>query len=239
MQEEIQMNQRFRPNPGKAIIASTDNCRFARYPIRTSVIKAGDDLATVLSPFLTGILQKGDVLFLSEKCVACAQGRAIFLDEIHPRPLAVFLSRHVHKSPYGIGLSMPETMEIALRESGVFRILLASAISIIGTALGQRGWFYYIAGRKVAAIDGPCPNTLPPYNRCVVPAPRNPNQVCAQLSAHFHCPVAIVDINDLGAEILGIFPKNLDRRQLKRVLKDNPLGQCHEQTPVGILRKLK
>lgn len=233
------MTSTFYANPGKALETSIGNLRFVRYPIHTPVIKPGDDLISVLSPFLEGILQKGDVLFLSEKCVACAQGRAIALAEIRPRPLAVFLSRHVHRSPYGIGLSMPETMEIALREGGVFRILLASAASILGTALGRRGWFYRIAGRKIAAIDGPCPNTLPPYNRFVVPAPKNPDQVCAQISARFHCPVAIVDINDLGAEILGTFPKNLDRRMLVRALKDNPLGQCHEQTPAGILRRLR
>lgn len=133
---------------------------------------------------------------------------------------------------------MPETMEIALQEGGVFRILLASAVSIVGTALGRRGWFYHIAGRNIAAIDGPCPNTLPPYNRFVVPAPKNPDQVCARLSAHFHCPVAIVDINDLGAEILGTFPETLDRRMLTGALRDNPLGQCREQTPAGILRRL-
>lgn len=232
------MTPKFCANPGKMLETSIDNFHFARYPIHTPVIKSGDDLIAILSPLLEGVLQEKDILFLSEKCVACAQGRAIALNEIHPRPLAVFLSRHVHKSPYGIGLSMPETMEIALQEGGVFRILLASAASIIGTSLGKRGWFYHIAGRKIAAIDGPCSNTLPPYNRCVVPAPQNPDQVCARISAHFHCPVAIVDINDLGAEILGTFPKALDRRLLACALRDNPLGQCHEQTPAGILRKL-
>lgn len=233
------MNKRLHPNPGKQLETSVDSCRFFRYPIHTPVVKAGDDLISVLSPLLGDILWEGDVLFLSEKCVACSQGRAIPLNEIHPRPLAVFLSRHVHRSPYGIGLSMPETMEIALRECGVFRILLASAASIIGTALGKRGWFYCVAGREAAAIDGPCPNTLPPYNRCVVPAPTDPDQVCARIGAHFHCSVAIVDINDLGAEILGAFPNTLDRSLLARALKDNPLGQSHEQTPVGILRKLE
>lgn len=231
------MNKRLHPNPGKLIETSVDSRRFFRYPVHTPVVKAGDDLIAILSPLLEGTLSEGDILFLSEKCVACSQGRAIPLSEIHPRPLAVFLSRHVHKSPCGIGLSMPETMEIALRECGVPRILLASAVSIIGTALGKRGWFYCVAGRDAAAIDGPCPNTLPPYNRCVVPAPKNPDQVCARIGAHFHCPVAIVDINDLGAEILGAFPKTLDRRLLARALRDNPLGQSREQTPVGILRK--
>ena len=63
-------------------------------------------------------MQEGDVLFITEKAVACTQKRAIPLKDIHPRPLARFLSKFVLKTPYGIGLAMPETMEMALRECG-------------------------------------------------------------------------------------------------------------------------
>lgn len=66
------MNQKLYPNPGKMLETSMDNLHFARYPIHTPVIKPGDDLISILSPALEGVLQKEDVLFLSEKCVACA-----------------------------------------------------------------------------------------------------------------------------------------------------------------------
>lgn len=225
-------------NQGKTIEINTSYGRFARYPVSTPVIGCGDDMAKVLSEILRGRMEEGDLLFISEKSVACAQGRAIPIESIRPSVLAVVLSRFVHKSPHGIGLSMPETMEVALRECGVARILLAAVISAVGKLFGQRGWFYLVAGWKAAAIDGPCPNTIPPYNRCVVPAPLQPDKECCRLSLALGCPVVIVDVNDLGGKVLGVSSKKLDRKLIVQALRDNPLGQGGEHTPAGILRRM-
>ena len=46
-------------------------------------------------------------------------------------------------------------------------------------------------------------------------------------------------INDLGGVIMGAYPADTDRDLMARVLKDNPLGQSHEQTPMGIIREIK
>ena len=50
--------------------------------------------------------------------------------------------------------------------------------------------------------------------------------------------VAITDINDLEGQILGISHSSMDRDLLVKILKDNPLGQCSEQTPMGIIRRV-
>ena len=49
--------------------------------------------------------------------------------------------------------------------------------------------------------------------------------------------VAITDINDLEGQILGTSDPSMDRDLLVKILKDNPLGQSLEQTPIGIIRK--
>ena len=46
-----------------------------------------------------------------------------------------------------------------------------------------------------------------------------------------------MDINDLGANILGFSEKQPTLDWLARALGDNPLGQGEESTPMGILRK--
>ena len=82
---------------------------------------------------------------LAKMCIrdrACTQRRAIYMKDIHPRCLAVLLSRFVTKTPHGIGLGIPETMEMALRECGTLRILFAAFIGAIGKLFGKRGWFY-------------------------------------------------------------------------------------------------
>ena len=161
------------------------------------------------------------------------------MKDIHPRPLARFLSRFVLKTPYGIGLGIPETMEMALRECGTFRILVAAAVSAIGKLFGIRGWFYKVAGEKARSIDGPCDCTLPPYNEYVVLGPADPDKVAAEIYAVLGHPVLITDINDIGGNILGAAPGSVDRALAVQILRDNPLGQSHEQTPMGIIRPVE
>lgn len=224
-------------NEGKNECIEVDGVRYSRHPIRTHVVTDQDNINDVCATYAAPAMVEGDVLFISEKCVACTQQRAIYMKDIKPRRLAVILSHFVTKTPHGIGLGIPETMEMALQECGTLRILFAAFIGAIGKLLGKRGWFYRIAGEKASSIDGPCPNTIPPYNECVVLGPLNPNETAADIAKHIGHPVLIVDINDLGGNILGASDPSADRDLYARILKDNPLGQSHEGTPMGIIRR--
>ena len=51
--------------------------------------------------------------------------------------------------------------------------------------------------------------------------------------------VAIIDANDLSIEILGFSGKKKLNSTLAEALRDNPLGQGRECTPMGILRKVQ
>src|SRR3546814_12644764 len=100
-------------------------------------------------------------------------------------------------------------------------------------SFGRKGDFYRIAGDKARAIDGPTSGTIPPYNKAVVLGPERPREVARHLKALLGgiAEVAVVDINDLGGNILG---STLDRAGAKRlvaILKDNPLGQGPQSTP--------
>lgn len=212
-----------------------------RIPVKTRLILKGDDLSEALSQGLSqaGLTTgKDDVLFVSEKAVGASQGRYFLLDrgEVRSGRLAVFLSRHVTRTPAGIGLGMPETMQCAIDECGAARILLAAAAGFLGKLLGRKGDFYRVAGPRARSIDGPTNGTLPPFNRAVSLAPLDPDGVARRLSERFGCGAAVVDINDLGGNILGAWPKSVDRGLLLEILADNPLGQGTQQTPAGIAR---
>ncbi|MDO4563280.1 MAG: coenzyme F420-0:L-glutamate ligase [Clostridia bacterium] len=230
------MSDNMHVNEGKSETIEVDGKLYRRFGIRTQVITNKDDICSVAKQYAEPLLEENDVLFISEKMVACTQSRAIMLSDIHPRPLAIFLSKHVYKNPGGIGLAMPETMEMALRECGVLRILFAAVCSVVGKLFGQRGWFYIVAGRKAASIDGPCHYTLPPYNKYVVLGPDKPNATAKKVSSALGGKlVLIVDINDLGGNILGA-SHDIDRDLYIRILRDNPLGQGSQCTPMGIIR---
>lgn len=225
-------------NDGKSLEVDVDGVRYLRIPIKTSLVSPEDDIVEVVTRFAKGELKSGDALFVTEKIVAITQGRAYPIDSIAPRPLAVRLSRYVTKTPGGIGLGMPQTMEMALRECGTPRILFAAAVAAITKLFGRRGDFYVIAGPKARGIDGPTSGTIPPYNSQVVLAPDRPGEVAAQLRTALGdvADVLIVDINDFGGNVLGSTMSRADERRIERILADNPLGQGHQSTPLGIIR---
>lgn len=227
------------PNDGKVLSVTLDAGTFKRIPIRTRVVMPGDELDPFVLEYAKDLVRPGDTLFVTEKIVAITQGRSYTLDEIHPRRLARFLSRYVTKTSYGIGLGMPETMEMALREFGTPRILFAAAVSAVTKLFGRRGDFYRIAGDRARAIDGPTDGTIPPYDRAVVLGPTEPDAVAARLKQLLGTVehVAVVDINDIGGNILGSTLDRSGEQQLVRILSDNPLGQGHQSTPMGIIRR--
>ncbi len=232
------------PNPGKKLAISLPEGIFARYPIKAPLVKPDDNLKSVLEKTALPFLQKEDILFISEKVVATTQGRAYKISEIKPSSVAKFLSRFVYRNPGGIGLAMPETMQLALEEAGYARILLAAALAALTKPFGIRGVFYLVAGPKARAIDGPVPYAIPPYNEYASKGPRQPKKVCQEIQEFFlkklgfPIGVTIIDANDLGINILGK-TKGLKTKFLIAALKDNPLGQSAESTPWGILRRIK
>ena len=106
--------EELKPNLGKNDIIVVDGVSYQRLPIHTHLITDQDNILDVAEQYgLPVLTEPEDILFISEKCVACTQKRAIPMEDIHPRRLAVWLSKHVTKTPHGIGLGMPETMESA------------------------------------------------------------------------------------------------------------------------------
>ena len=226
------------PNEGKPLVRDVAGAAFQRIPIRTHVVMAGEDIVEVVTRYARDVVRPGDILFVSEKIVAISQGRAFPVDSIEARPLAHTLSRYVTKTSHGIGLGMPETMEMALRECGAPRILFAAAVAAVTKAVGRKGDFYRIAGPRARGIDGPTHNTIPPYNTQVVLVPLRSRKVARELQTGLGggIEVAIVDINDFGGNVLGSTLSSAGEKQLVGILADNPLGQNHESTPLGVVR---
>ncbi|MGV8857259.1 coenzyme F420-0:L-glutamate ligase [Rhodoglobus sp.] len=225
-------------NAGKSLTVEVDGVVYERLPIKTRLVVHNDDIVQVVTEYATDVVRDGDILFVTEKIVGITQGRAYPISEVVPRKLATTLSKYVTKTSHGIGLGMPETMEMALRECGTPRILFAAAVAAVTKAFGRRGDFYRIAGPKARAIDGPTKNTIPPYDSHVVLGPARPNGVANDIAQALggSITVAVVDINDFGGNVLGSTDKSTNALVL-HVLKDNPLGQDHQSTPLGVIRR--
>ncbi|MDR2647598.1 MAG: coenzyme F420-0:L-glutamate ligase [Oscillospiraceae bacterium] len=232
------MQQELIPNEGKSLEVTTTQGVFLRYPIKTHVVMKDDVLEQLLEQYVKPHIQPQDALYISEKIVAITQGRAFDIDDIKVSKLANLLCKFVYKSPYGIGLGSPWTMQLAIDDIGVPKILFAAFCSAVTKPFGMRGVFYKIVGDKGRAIDGPCDYTLPPYNHYAKLAPKDPNGVAARLSTYLGGnPVVIMDANDIGREVLGVSDRSVSIDLCKEIFRDNPLGQKDQCTPLCLVRQ--
>ncbi|MBU1083318.1 coenzyme F420-0:L-glutamate ligase [Patescibacteria group bacterium] len=227
-----------RPNKGKELVVEFLGKRYARFPVYTHVVNKQDNIVDICQKYLRPHLQVGDFIFISEKIIAITQGRAYSIDEIKPSWLANLLVKFVYKSPYGIGLGSPWTMELAIREAGPLRILVVAFISALTKPLGIRGLFYLVAGHNINSIDGACDTNVPPYNCHVILGPLDANKVAKKIKKELGHDVVIIDANDLGVKVLGKSSVKIQDKFCYTVFKDNPMGQSREQTPLCIVREV-
>ena len=224
-------------NEGKNINITVDGVEYMRIPCKTKLIMKEDDLGEVLDEYTKEIRQPGDMIFVSEKIVAITQGRAFPISEMNPSWLAKFLVKFVYKSPHGIGISSPYTMQLALEDVGLPRIFLGCLAAAVTKPFGMRGAFYKVCGYRARAIDGPADGVIPPYNGYAKMAPDKPHKVAQEMKEKLGNEVVIIDANDLGANILGKSSKSLDDKFLCALFRDNPLCQNSQQTPIAVVRK--
>lgn len=245
------------PNDGKKadIKSDVNNKVYTRYMLRTELVTPETKLDDYINRYVTAFAKKaGDKvgkqkwqLYISEKIIATMQGRSYFLWDVEPRWSARVLSRFVHRTPAGIGLGNPATMELALREAGTPRILLATVASAAGKAVGKRGIFYNVAGANVRAIDGPTHYSAYPANVSAKLPPKDPDEVAKHITVlirenekikkalrdNFE-GVVVIDSNDIGRNVLGKACTDEDAL-LASKFADNPFGQARQLTPMAIV----
>ena len=118
---------------------------------------------------------------------------------------------------------------------GPTRVLLAWLVGSLLKPLGQRGWFYRLAGDQARLIDD-ITGTTPPYDQTIVLGPQDPERLCDEAAAALGVSVAIVDVNDLGRVKVLASSRGCDEALLHRALKPNPAGNANERTPLVLVR---
>ena len=187
-------------------------------PVRTPLVARGDDLAGIVADSVRGIARAGDVIAISETAVAIAQGEFVPAEFIRPSPLAYALSRRAGALAT---VNQPESMQLVIDDVGVWKVLYATAAHIVGRLRGRRGVFYEVMGEAITAIDG-YTGTMPPYERAIVLAPRDPDGVSATVFERTGAGGAIVDANDLEkAKVLGASHGRRSRQRRARVARQS------------------
>lgn len=226
------------PKPKPRII-ETQKGQIERIWVKTHILNKGDDLIGEVKRYAGSLLKPGDILTIAESPVAAVQGRAIPISEIKPGFWANLLWRFVKKVPYGIGLRSPWSMQCAIDEVGLPRILRAAIAGFWGKIRGRSGDFYRVAGKQAAMIDAAHTSGVKEFYECVILGPKDPDGVAQELAVALGCPVAVVDANDIfGCTVVGA-SEGLDIALVEEAMRDNPAGQGDELTPIIILRPVK
>ncbi len=207
-----------------------------RIPVKTHVLLERDPVVETVTRYTRPVVLPGDIVTVAESPVAAMQGRAIPVSKIKPGFWARLLWRFVKKVPYGIGLRSPWSMQCAIQEAGVPRILRAALAGAWGKLRGRSGDFYRVAGKQVAMIDAAHTSGVREFYDCVILGPAEPDRVAQQLADALECEVGIVDANDIfGCKVVGA-SRGLDIQLVEQAMRDNPAGQGGELTPIVVLR---
>jgi hypothetical protein len=201
-------------------------------PVRTRLVRPGDDLVALVSEAVRGIARAGDVIAVSETALAIAQGEFVVAERVRPSKLAYLLCRYA--GPMAT-ISQPESMQLVIDRVGYPRAIYATLLHLLGRLAGRRGVFYELMGPAIAAFDG-YTGTMPPYERAIVFAPRDPDAFAREFERRSGIDCAVVDVNDLQkAKVLGA-SGDVCVPGAQSALLDNPHGNSDEQTPVVVLK---
>ncbi|MBY0172160.1 hypothetical protein, partial [Micrococcus luteus] len=249
------------PNPGKELdlVSAEDGRRYRRFPVQTGLVDRDTDLQAYLRGEIEDFFRDlpADAMpqdapwhfSVSEKIVAITQGRSYYTWEVRPSVAARVLSRLVTRTPAGIGLGDPTTMQLAIQEAGLPRIVLSAAAGAAGKVAGKRGVFYNVVGGNVRAIDGPTTYSTFPANVSAKLPPAEPDRVAAEVSAMIRAAdipawakasfagTVVMDANDIGRNALGK-DTAASAAVLEAAFADNPLGQGRERTPLAVVVRM-
>lgn len=205
-------------------------------PIKTRILTPKDDIVDMIEKYTRDKIGADDVLTVAESVVAITQGNLIRPDEMKLTGLAKFCCRFI--PDYG-SLATPHGMEALMIREGHWRVAFALVGGFLGKLIGQRGLFYKWGGRQAALIDD-VTGDMPPFDKCVVYGPENPDEVVAAIKKRLGCFGAMIaDVNDLKRSRIVGATSGMDAQLAANLLIDNPFGNASEKTPICILKNFR
>ena len=201
-------------------------------PVRTALVRPGDDLPSLVAGWVRGIASDSDVIAISETAVAIAQGEFVIAEHVRPSKLAYALSRRAGALAT---VNQPESLQLVIDQVGAWKVFYAAVMHVLGRLRGHRGAFYEVLGEAITAIDG-YTGTMPPYERAIVFAPREPDAFCEDVRAKTGAGCVVVDANDLEKAIVLGASTGVNRSMVENALLDTPHGNGDEQTPIVVFK---
>ena len=205
-------------------------------PVPTRILTPKDDIVDVIEKYTRDKITADDVVTVAESVVAITQGNIVRPDEMKISCLARLCCRFI--PDYG-SLATPHGMQALMRKEGEWRVAFALFAGFVGKIFGVRGLFYKWGGRQAALIDD-VTGTMPPFDKCVVYGPENPQMVVDGLKERLNCFGAMIaDVNDLKRSRIVGATEGMNAQLASDLLLDNPFGNASEKRPICILKNFR
>ena len=205
-------------------------------PVSTRILTPKDDIVDAIEKYTRDKITADDVVTVAESVVAITQGNIVRPDEMKISCLARLCCRFI--PDYG-SLATPHGMQALMRKEGEWRVAFALFAGFLGKLIGMRGLFYKWGGRQAALIDD-VTGTMPPFDKCVVYGPENPQMVVDGLKERLGCFGAMIaDVNDLKRSRIVGATAGMNAQLASDLLLDNPFGNASEKRPICILKNFR
>ena len=205
-------------------------------PITTRILTPKDDIVEMIEHYTRRICGKDDVITVAESVVAITQGNIVRPDEMQISNLAKLCCRFI--PDYG-SLATPHGMQALMEKEGEWRVTFALIGGFLGKLIGQRGLFYKWGGKQAALIDD-VTGTMPPFDKCVVYGPEEPEKVVDALKSRLNCFGAMIaDVNDLKRSRIVAATAGMNAQLASDLLIDNPFGNASQKRPICVLKNFR
>lgn len=205
-------------------------------PVPTRILTEKDDIVDSIEHYTRQKIEKDDIVCCAESVVAITQGRFVRPEDLKISRVAQFCCRFI--PDYG-SLASPHGMQSLMDVEGKWRVAFALFAGFLGKLVGQGGLFYKWGGEQTALIDD-VTGTMPPFDKCIVYGPKDPDDVAGRIKERMGCFGAMIaDVNDLKrSRVVGV-SKGLNGELAAKLLIDNPFGNASQKTPICIIKNYR
>ena len=205
-------------------------------PVPTRILTEKDDIVDSIERYTKANVGKDDLVCCAESVVAITQGRFVRPEELRISRVAQFCCRFI--PDYG-SMASPHGMQSLMDVEGKWRVAFALFAGFLGKLIGQGGLFYKWGGQQAALIDD-VTGTMPPFDKCIVYGPKDPDDVAGRIQHRMGCFGAMIaDVNDLKrSRVVGV-SNGLNGELAAQLLIDNPFGNASQKTPICIIKNYR
>ncbi|MCH4178728.1 MAG: F420-0:Gamma-glutamyl ligase [Megasphaera sp.] len=201
-------------------------------PVKTRILTDKDNIVDVIEEYAKDIVGPDDLVCSAESVVAITQHRYTRPEDLTPSWQCRLMRRFV---PGEGSMASLYGMQAAMELEGEWKMLFAFIIGFLAKLVGKNGVWYKLC--RQASLTDDVTGTMPPFDKCIVYGPADPDGVAEKIKKRMGCYGACVaDVNDLKRSAVLGHSRGLDTQKIAKILIDNPFGNASQKTPIVVIK---